>query len=78
MLPWVPEFCLRAATRVAEPLYAAALLLTAELLSELRDALERATGLARDIRPLPGSGKQQAPAPDDEDAAYVPGLAPSW
>ena len=76
VLPWMPEFCRRAAARVNQPVYAAMMTLTGLYLDELRTALETITGLPRDVREVKDLNTERAPEPEAE--AYVPGLAESW
>ena len=76
VLPWVPEFCERAASRVRQPVYAGLMQLTLAYLEELRSCLEGITGRPRAVRaPLPAEG---ALAPAPEDAPFVPGVAEGW
>lgn len=76
VLPWLPEFCRQAGKRVQQPLYAALMALTLAVLDELRDLLENITGVERNIR-LAAPPKAQREA-DEQDVAYMPGLAESW
>lgn len=76
VLPWVPEFCRQAEARLEDPLYKAIMALTGATLDALRTELEEMTGIVRDVQ-------QAAPptahrTPEDEEAAYIPGLAESW
>ncbi|PIE18283.1 MAG: hypothetical protein CSA65_05075 [Proteobacteria bacterium] len=76
VLPWLPEFCRQAAKRVEQPLYAALMALTLAVLDELRDMLAEITGIARNVRvAAPPKAHREA---DEEDVAYMPGLAESW
>lgn len=76
VLPWVPEFCCRAAARVEQPLYAAVMGLTDVWLEELRQELEAITGRERQVREVRDLDTQRSPEP--EAAPYVPGAAESW
>lgn len=76
VLPWLPEFCRQAGKRVQYPFYAALMALTLAVLDELRDMLEEITGVARNVRlAAPPKAHREA---DEDDVAYMPGLAESW
>lgn len=76
VLPWIPEFCQRAAQRVQHPVYRALMQLTDAFLEDLRSALETFCGKERKLRVVINLDTQRAPEP--EAAPYVPGLAESW
>ncbi|MBK5934285.1 TorA maturation chaperone TorD [Rhodovulum imhoffii] len=73
VLSWVPQFCVKGAGLMRQPLYRALARLTAAVLEDLRSLLEEMTGSARQVRALPDPAR-----PEPEENAYVPGLAESW
>lgn len=76
VLPWVPEFCLRARDRVRHPVYAAVMQLSLAFLEELRASLERITGEVRQVRDVRDLDTSRSPEPDAEP--YMPGMSESW
>jgi TorA maturation chaperone TorD len=82
VMPWVPEFNLRAASSAREPFHAMTNVLTRAALETLRDLLEEITGVAQ--QHLPNAWQREA-ARDERAAAveeierpFMPGLAESW
>ena len=76
LLPWVPEFCRRAAEQVHQPLYGAVMQLTIAYLVDLRQSLEGISGQPQQVREVRGLGTSREPEP--ETVPYVPGVAESW
>lgn len=77
VLPWVPEMGRRMAMRAETQFYAAAGMLTAELLDGLRAALASITGEAPNPRPMNAVVADKT-APLDAEGPYMPGLSESW
>lgn len=76
VLSWVPEFCRQARKRLQQPLYRALMDLTLAVLDEVRDLLEDITALPRNVRlAAPPKAHREA---DEDDVAFMPGLAESW
>lgn len=82
VLPWVPDFCTRAAQHAREPFHGLACLLTRAALGELRDALEAITGLAREkidhAWVIEADRARRAAEVPDIERPFMPGLAESW
>ena len=77
-LRWAGLFCARVAGETPVPYYAATATLTHAYLEELRDQLEAAADLRREMpEPAPRS-TGPALSCADEVRPYVPGAAPSW
>jgi TorA maturation chaperone TorD len=81
LLPWLPDYCGRIATRARQPFLAGVALVTRAMLLALRDDLARITGIAVDILPhawATEGARAEKQARADEDAPFVPGVAESW
>ncbi|MCB6179102.1 molecular chaperone TorD family protein [Rhodobacter sp. Har01] len=81
LLPWLPDFCLRIASRSRQPFLAGVALLTRGLLLALRDDLARASG--RPVQILAHAWTTEALRADrqaraEEERPFVPGLSESW
>lgn len=73
MGPWVGDFLGRVAQRADTALYRASAVFAATLLAEIRAELARVTGIVEDI-PEPPERPEIVP----DEAAFIPGAAPSW
>lgn len=81
LLPWLPDYCARVASRAREPFLAAVVLATRALMLALRQDLARITGIAADILPhawATEEARAEKQARADEDAPFMPGIAESW
>lgn len=76
VLPWVPEFCAQAESRVVQPLYRAVMALSAALLEEIRRCCEQISGVPRQVRDFSKLGSERKM--DPEAQPFVPGTAASW
>lgn len=81
LLPWVPDFCARIATRARHPFQAAIALVTRAVLDALRADLACVTGRAPAILPhawalqeIRAARQEEA----DEERPFQPGAAESW
>ncbi len=74
LLRWSKDFFAGVATRAGTSFYAGLAILTEAWLQTLRDALHRATGVAR-VSIEPEAEKQVS---QDHVAPFIPGAAPSW
>ena len=81
LLPWLPEFCLRVASRARFPFLAAATLLTRALMLALREDLAALSGRPVQIAPhawVTQADQARRQSEADADRPFVPGTAESW
>lgn len=81
VLPWVPDFCLRVASRARHPFHAGACLITRALLTTLRDDLTLATDRPAQVQDHAWKAQEDRARRQLEAEAerpYVPGLSESW
>lgn len=77
LLRWLSSFAGRVAMRAATPFYAFLAGYTTAYLEELRDLLAQISGVPRP-EPEATAGQAETREEDVAQAAYVPGVAPSW
>lgn len=75
LLRWLPRFVELVDQRAATAFYRSAARLTLTLVDDIRDALERETGI---IRPLHEASANPDTGQKQESAAYFPGQSESW
>jgi putative dimethyl sulfoxide reductase chaperone len=77
LLRWLTDFAVRVANRCGTDFYAGLAVLTGAYLEELRDLLAE---LLEQPRPSPEEiGKRmRRHTPQEQEAPYLPGVAPSW
>ena len=81
VLPWVPDFCLRVASRARHPFHAGTCLITRALLAALRDDLILATDRPAQVhdhawKAQEDRARRQVEA--EADRPFVPGLGEGW
>ena len=81
VLPWVPDFCLRVASRARHPFHAGTCLITRALLAALRDDLTLATDRPPQVhdhawKAQEDRARRQVEA--EADRPFVPGLGEGW